>query len=91
MHIRHFGLLENETKKLKMEFQLYAVFLDKDSYSDALFLNTQNPNHDRFPWKYEDLSNKSTITNIELDNYIKELNGFEKLYSKAEESFCVLI
>ena len=87
--IRHFNILEEETKKLKKEFQLYAVLLDKDSYSDALFLNTPNPNY-KFPWKYDGLSTTSNLTNNELDNYISELKGFEKLYGVADENFCVL-
>jgi hypothetical protein len=86
---RHFGILEKETKKLKKEFQLYAVLLDNNSYSDALFLNS--PCHkNEFPWMYNDLSNKGTLTNTDLSNYINDLEGFEKKYGVAGASFCVL-
>lgn len=87
--IRHFGVLEKETKKLDKEFQLYAVLLDRDSYSDALFVNTPNPNN-KFPWKYDNLSATSNLTNNKLDNYIINLKGFERLYGVADENFCVL-
>jgi len=87
--VRHFDILEKETTKLNKEFQLYAVLLDRDSYSDALFLNTPNPNN-KFPWKYNDLSTTSNLTNIELVDYIKGLKGFDKFYGKGDENFCVL-
>lgn len=87
---RHFALLEMETKKLKKEFQLYAVILDFDSYSDALFLHTPNPNHNNFPFRYSNLEHNSTLTNSELNHYLDELKGYEKLYGSAGENFCVL-
>jgi hypothetical protein len=87
--IRHFTILEKETKKLNKKFQLYAVLLDNDSYSDALFVNTPNPNNE-FPWKYENLSSASNLSNTELNNYIKNLEGFEILYGVADENYCVL-
>jgi hypothetical protein len=86
---RHFCILEKETKKLKTEFQLYAVLLDNESYYDALFVNTPHPNNE-FPWKYKDLSNESTLKNTDLENYINDLEGFEKRYGVANQSFCVL-
>ena len=85
---RHFCILEKETKKLKTEFQLYAVLLDNESYYDALFVNTPSPNNE-FPWKYKNSSNESTLTNTDLANYINDLEGFEKLYGVANQSFCV--
>ncbi|MFY0672343.1 MAG: hypothetical protein JXQ87_03005 [Bacteroidia bacterium] len=87
---RHFELLETETEKLKKEFQLYAVILDYDSESDALFLHTPNPNKENFPFKYDSLKQKSTLTNQELEQYLNELNNFEKYYGTADENFCVL-
>lgn len=87
--VRHFELLESETKKLKTKFQLYAVLLDYDSYSDALFLNTPNPNNE-FPWIYTDLTKSSNLNNIELKNYINGLEGFEKYYGSAGENYCLL-
>ena len=87
---RHFEILLEETKKLKKDFQLYAVILDYDSYSDALFLHTQNPNHDNFPYQYETLSKKSTLKNKKLEDYLNELKDFEKYYGSAEENFCVI-
>lgn len=87
---RHFGLLETQTKKLKKDFQLYAVILDYDSYYDALFLHTTNPNSDNFPFQYNNLVLESTITNKDLKYYLNGLKTFEKYYGTAEENFCVL-
>ena len=87
--IRHFEILEDETKKLQKDFQLYADLLDNDSYYDVLFVNTPNPNN-KFPWKFEDLSASSNLTNTELDDYIKGLEGYERLYGIADENFCVI-
>ncbi|MFL1895934.1 hypothetical protein ACJRPK_09545 [Aquimarina sp. 2-A2] len=87
--IRHFELLEEETKKLNKDFQLYAVLLDNDSYYDALFVNTSNPNN-KFPWKYDNLIAKSNLTNSDLERYVNNLEGFEKYYGIADENFCVL-
>ena len=87
---RHFELLEKETDKLKKNFQLYAVVLDYDSYSDALILHTENPNHDNFPFIYDKINRKSTLTNKELDKYLNQLIGYEKYFGTAEENFCVL-
>lgn len=87
---RHFDLLVDKTRRLKKPFQLYAILLDYDSSSDALFLHTPNPNNSQFPFTIESLSSATTLTNIALDNYINNLKGFEKLYGKAEENFCLL-
>ena len=87
---RHFDLLVDKTKELKFDFQLYAVLLDFDSSSDALFLHTPNPNNSQFPFKIENLSNTTTLTNKALDEYIKRLDGYELLYGQADEAFCLL-
>ena len=87
---RHFDLLVDSTKKLKTDFQLYTILLDFDSYSDALFLHTPNPNKSQFPFTIDSLKPDSTLSNKELIAYIENLNGFEKLYGQADESFCLL-
>lgn len=87
---RHFDLLVDSTKKLKTDFQLYTILLDFDSYSDALFLHTPNPNNSQFPFKIDNLKPDSTLNNKELIEYIDNLNGFEKLYGQADEAFCLL-
>lgn len=87
---RHFDLLINKTNSLKIEFQLYTILLDFDSSSDALFLHTPNPNNCQFPFEFSDLKQTTTLTNKQLDDYIHNLSGYEKLYGKAEESFCLL-
>jgi len=86
---RHFGILEIEAKKIQKEFHLYAVLLDNNSHYDALFISTPNP-HNKFPWKYDNLSSVSNLTNLGLDNYINDLEGFEKHYGVAETNFCVI-
>lgn len=87
---RHFDLLVERTKHLKTDFQLYAVLLDFDSYSDALFLHTPNPNNTQFPFKVSDLRSTTTLTNKQLNDYINNLEGYEKLYGQADEAFCLI-
>lgn len=60
---RHFDLLVERTKHLKTDFQLYAVLLDFDSYSDALFLHIPNSSKTQFPFKISDLRSKTTLAN----------------------------
>lgn len=87
---RHFELLIDKTKKLKQDFQLYSILLDFDSHSDALFLHTPNPNNNQFPFKISDLTLETTLTNKQLNDYINNLEGYEKLYGKADEAFCLI-
>lgn len=87
---RHFDLLVDKTKQLKTDFQLYSILLDFDSYSDALFLHTPNPNNSQFPFKIADLQLTTTLTNKQLNDYISNLDGYEKLYGQADEAFCLI-
>ncbi|MFD2909009.1 hypothetical protein ACFSX9_09690 [Flavobacterium ardleyense] len=87
---RHFDLLADKTNKLKIEFQLYSILLDFNSYSDALFLHTPNPNNSQFPFKISDLQLTTTLTNKQLNDYINNLDGYEKLYGQANEAFCLI-
>lgn len=88
---RHFELLIDKTKSLEKDFQLYAIILDHESYDDALFLHTKNPNADNFPWKCEhELSNKNNLTNPELKKYIDNLIGYKILFGEAEENYCIV-
>lgn len=94
---RHFELFEEKVKYLKTEFQLYAIILDFDSYNDAIFLHTPNPNGTPFPIPYKDLQKDTTLKNSHLIDYLNELNGYEKLYGinqkyygKYNEAFCLL-
>jgi hypothetical protein len=88
---RHFDLFVDKTKKLKTDFQLYAILFDFDSYCDALFLHTPNPNKSQFPFEIPDLQTTTILKNKQLNDYINNLTGYEKLYgSGGEESFCLL-
>ena len=87
---RHFDLLVDKTKKLKSDFKLYAILLDFDSYSDALFLHTPKPNNSQFPFKISDLQLTTTLRNQQLNDYINDLDGYEKLYGQAGEAFCLI-
>ena len=87
---RHFDILVVETKKLKTGFQLYAILLDVDSSSDALFLHTPNVNNSQFPFKISELQSTTTLTNKQLDDYINKLDGYEVLYGRAGEAFCLI-
>jgi hypothetical protein len=87
---RHFDILVKETKNLKIEFQLYAVLLDYDSHSDALFLHTSKPNNNQFSFKISDLKSTTTLTNKFLNDYVDHLVGYEKMYGQADEAFCLI-
>jgi len=87
---RHFEILVDKTKLLRLDFQLYAIILDFDSGSDALFLHTPNPNCNAFPFKMSDLTSNSNLTNKQLDNYVNDLKGYKILYGKAGENFCLI-
>jgi len=87
---RHFDLLVEKTKQLRTDFQLYAILLDYDSFSDALFLHTPNPNNRQFQFKISDLQLETTLTNRPLQKYINNLEGYEKRYGQADEGFCLI-
>ena len=87
---RHFEMLIERTKCLKIEFQLFALILDNDSSSDAVFLHTSNPNNNDFPLTWENLSEECTLKNKNLTEYVNQLNEYEKLYGIADEPFCIL-
>lgn len=87
---RHFDILIERTKKLKTDFQLYSVLFDFDSSSDALYLHTANPNNSQFPFKIFDLHLTTTLTNKQLNEYVNNLVGYEKLYGQADEAFCLI-
>jgi hypothetical protein len=88
---RHFDLLADRAKEIKIGFQLYSVLLDFDSSSDALYLHTPNPNNSQFPFKVADLQLTTTLKNEQLNEYINNLEGYEKLYGQAAEGFCLLL
>ena len=90
MLFRHFDFLVDKTKRLEPCFQLYAILLDFDSYSDALFFHNINPTNSRFTFKIADLQESTTLKNKELNEYIAHLEGYEKLYGQAGEAFCLL-
>lgn len=87
---RHLNLLVDKTKKLEMDFQLYAILLDLDSSCDAIFLHTPNPNNNQFQFKISDLQLSTTLTNKQLNDYLNNIEGYEKLYGKADEAFCLI-
>lgn len=87
---RHFEILVNKTKLLQIDFQLFAMIWDFDSYNDALYLHSPNPNGSPFPYKMTDLTSTCNLTNQELITYINDLKGYTILYGKAGENFCLI-
>ena len=73
---RHFDLLVDSTKTLKTDFQLYTILLDFDSYSDALFLHTPNPNNTQFPFSIE---NFCGYLNDSASNQHRQICRFDNL------------
>jgi len=78
-------------KYLKIEFQLFVLILDNHSSGDAIFLHTPNPNDIEFPLTWENISEKCTLKNKILIEYINQLSEYKKLYGIADEPFCILI
>jgi hypothetical protein len=87
---RHFDILIDRAKEIKTDFQLYSILLDFDSSSDALFLHAPTLNNSQFPFKVADLQLTTTLRNEQLNSYINDLEGYEKLYGQANEGFCLL-
>lgn len=87
---RHFDILVDKSRALKTDFQLYAILLDFDSSSDALFLHTPNPNGSIFPYEIPLLTSNSSLTNKLLNNYLNKLTGYKILYGEADENFCLI-
>lgn len=87
---REFDTLVEKAKLLKTNYQIWATLLDYDSYSDALFLHTPNPNHDNFPWKINGLTSKNNLTNPKLVEYVNNLSGYKILFGQADENYCVI-
>lgn len=87
---RHFNMVVDKAKIWKSDFQLYAILLDFHSSSDALFFHTPNPTNSRFAFKVSELQLTTTLTNSQLNQYIDNLDGYEKLYGRARESFCLI-
>jgi hypothetical protein len=49
-----------------------------------------NLNNSQFPFQVENLSKSTTLTNKDLNAYLNKLEGYEKLFGKAREAFCLL-
>jgi hypothetical protein len=89
---RHFDILVEETKSLKIEFQLYIMLLDFHSANDSLFLHPPEPNNSQFSFKVSDLKSTTTLKNKSLNEYIDHLLGYEKMYGPGgDEAFCLLL
>ncbi|GGK89669.1 hypothetical protein ACD591_08045 [Rufibacter glacialis] len=87
---RNFDLYPNRLKLIEKPFQLFIQLYDYDSSDDAIFIHTENPNQDNFPYKI-DLMDKCTLKNQELIKYINQKGGFEKLFGIADnEGYCLL-
>jgi hypothetical protein len=87
---RHFDILSNKAKILNREYQIWITILDYESYDDALFLHTANPNQDNFPYKISGLSEKSNFTNSKLVEYLKKYPTYKMMYGVADENYCVI-
>jgi hypothetical protein len=87
---RHFEWLSNSIELVNADFQLYAVILDFESSSDALFLNQIYHGDNHFNLKAENLSAITTLRNESLNHYLGRLDGYEKLYGRGNEAFCLI-
>jgi hypothetical protein len=87
---RHFDLIEAKIKEMNNDSILYAVILDYDSGSDALFVGNKDFPGKNLTFKLDDLSSSNTLTNKFLNEYLAELTDFEKLYGMANQAFCFL-
>ncbi len=88
---RHFEILIENAKWIKTEFQLFALILDNNSESDAVYLHSPNPNNSDFPIVWDDLSEECTLKNNDLIAYLDQLTQYDKLYGVRRKPFCILI
>jgi len=87
---RHFDLLDEKIDETQSDNKLYAIILDHNSGSDAIFIDHKNSVNKNLTFTVEDLLKTSTLTNKALNEYIEKLTGYEKLYGQANEAFCLL-
>ena len=87
---RHFDLLAEKINEMQSGNKIYAIILDYNSSSDAIFIDRKNSVNENLTFKVEDLSGTSTLTNKALNEYLEKLTGYEKLYGQANEPFCFL-
>jgi hypothetical protein len=86
MLFRHFDILVDRTKELDVKFQLYALINNDHSRSYALYFHRPDP----LLFDTSNLQTTTTLTNEPLNNYINNLQGYEKRYGKWHEEFCLL-
>lgn len=87
---RNFDLYPDRLKLIEKPFQLFIQLYDYESSDDAVFIHTENPNQDNFPYKTV-LTDKCTLNNQQLIKYINQKEGFEKLFGIADnEGYCLL-
>ena len=51
--LRRFEFLKVKLSNRKEDFQIYCIVDIDDSSQDGVFIHTGNPNHDKFPAKFE--------------------------------------
>ncbi len=88
--MRHFEYAVNDLALADAGYQICAVLLNTSSSSDALFLNQAESSDNLFSLNKSDLSDQSTLTNKQLNDYIENLKGYKKLYGTAAEPFCLI-
>jgi len=87
---RHFDLLVGKINEAQSDKKIYAIILDYNSGSDAIFIDRKNPVNENLTFTVEGLSVTSTLTNKALNEYLDKLIGYKKLYGQAGEAFCFL-
>ena len=64
---------KSELKNYKKEFQFWILIDETDSFDDAIYLHTENPNKSEFPIEIEE-SKDIVIKNKLLSDYLNEKN-----------------
>ncbi len=52
-------------------------------------MDTPNPNNKQFQFKISDLRVATTWTNGPLNDFINNIEGYEKFYGKTDEAFLI--
>jgi hypothetical protein len=78
--IRRFNYLKGRLSVRTEEFQVYSMININDSYQDAVFIHTENPNQDNFPIRIEEYTNPLKLPKP-LNEFIESLD-FDAFHHK---------
>ncbi|MBU8785510.1 MULTISPECIES: hypothetical protein [Bacillus] len=88
-HVALYNRLLQQLEAFDMPYQTWICIHEKDSFSDAVYVHTPNPNDDYFPHQIEELEWNCKLPNAFKD--LIDLDQFDVAYykSKYEEVYFI--